>query len=241
MYLSAGSPTRTVRAHHDDTGSYVIAGGGGHATGRGDPEADARRAAAFLEDRFGAPAQWRWSAQDFISPSRVPHVGPVLPRSSHVLVATGFGKWGMTGGTAAALTLADLVTGGPAPFADLFSALRPELPRSLATVARQGAHTVRALATTAVHLVPATAPDADTLEPGQGGVVRLDGRTVAAYRDAHGGLTAVDARCTHLGCTVAFNPVETSWDCPCHGSRFAVDGSVLEGPATDPLERLDGS
>jgi Rieske Fe-S protein len=56
------------------------------------------------------------------------------------------------------------------------------------------------------------------------------------YRDESGGLHAVSLRCTHLGCLLRFNSAERSWDCPCHGSRFDVDGEVLEGPAVDPLE-----
>ena len=63
------------------------------------------------------------------------------------------------------------------------------------------------------------------------------GRQLAVSRDANGALCAVSARCTHLGCIVAWNDAEGSWDCPCHGSRFAVDGAVLEGPAVHPLER----
>ena len=239
MYLSAGSPVRTVRPHRDETGTFVIAGGGGHATGRGAPADQLRDAATFLEERFGVLARWRWSAQDFTTGSRVPHVGPALPGRPRVLIATGFGKWGMTGGTAAASTLAHLVLEQSAPDSDLFSPHRSELPGSLATVASQGAHTARSLLTTATHLLPARAPDASTLAPGEGRVASLDGRTVAAYRDLDGVLTLVQPRCTHLGCTVTFNDAEVSWDCPCHGSRFDVDGSVLEGPATTPLARIE--
>jgi glycine/D-amino acid oxidase-like deaminating enzyme/nitrite reductase/ring-hydroxylating ferredoxin subunit len=235
MYLSTGSPVRTIRPHRDGTGAYVVAGGGDHPTGRGAPEEEARGAARFLEERFGVPATWRWSAQDFTTGSRVPHVGPVAPGHPRVLIATGFGKWGMTGGTAAATTLAQLILEQPAPHARLFSPLRSELPHSLATVASQGAHTVRSLAETAVHLVPGILPDVSTLPPGEGGIASMSGRAVAAYHDPDGTLTTLDPRCTHLGCTVTFNAVEVSWDCPCHGSRFAVDGSVLEGPATRPL------
>jgi Rieske Fe-S protein len=57
------------------------------------------------------------------------------------------------------------------------------------------------------------------------------------YRDLDGQLHAVSLRCTHLGCLVRFNAAEHSWDCPCHGSRFAPDGAVLEGPAVKALER----
>ena len=61
----------------------------------------------------------------------------------------------------------------------------------------------------------------------------------AVSRGDDGELRAVSARCTHLGCIVAWNGAERSWDCPCHGSRFAPDGAVLQGPAVSPLEPRD--
>jgi Rieske Fe-S protein len=70
-------------------------------------------------------------------------------------------------------------------------------------------------------------------------VVEVDGRAVGAYRDAGGAVHAVDLTCTHLGCTVRWNAAETSWDCPCHGSRFSHDGAVLDGPAVAPLDRIE--
>ena len=77
----------------------------------------------------------------------------------------------------------------------------------------------------------------DDLAPGEGAVVRHDGDTLAAYRDPDGEVTAVSPTCTHLFCHVRFNDAERSWDCPCHGSRFALDGTVIEGPAVRDLER----
>jgi Rieske Fe-S protein len=75
--------------------------------------------------------------------------------------------------------------------------------------------------------------------PGDGRIVDVAGSKAAVHRDADGAIHAVSAACTHLGCTVAWNAAERSWDCPCHGSRFAVDGTVLHGPATEPLEAID--
>ena len=79
-------------------------------------------------------------------------------------------------------------------------------------------------------------PAAETLAPGEGGICEFEGDKVAAYRDEDGTIHAVSPVCTHLGCLVAFNAAETTWDCPCHGSRYTVDGEVIEGPALRNLE-----
>ena len=75
----------------------------------------------------------------------------------------------------------------------------------------------------------------DEIQPGSGAIVEFQGDRVAAYRAADGSVTMVSPVCTHLKCLVHWNSAEESWDCPCHGSRFAVDGRVLEGPALEPL------
>ncbi|HWD79112.1 MAG TPA: Rieske 2Fe-2S domain-containing protein, partial [Kribbella sp.] len=79
---------------------------------------------------------------------------------------------------------------------------------------------------------------ADQLQPGTGGITDLDGDRVGAYRDADGRLHAVEPTCTHLGCPLHWNSAEASWDCNCHGSRFDVDGTVLNGPAGRPLKQI---
>jgi Rieske Fe-S protein len=74
-----------------------------------------------------------------------------------------------------------------------------------------------------------------SVKRGQGKVVERNGKKVAAYRDSAGGFTVRSATCTHMGCLVRWNPSENTWDCPCHGSRFAPDGKVISGPAEAPL------
>lgn len=73
------------------------------------------------------------------------------------------------------------------------------------------------------------------LEPGEGGVIERDGQELAAYVDAEGRLNLMSARCPHLGCVVAWNPTDKTFDCPCHGSRFGTSGEVVEGPSVKPL------
>jgi Rieske Fe-S protein len=86
-------------------------------------------------------------------------------------------------------------------------------------------------------LTPAQATSTDEVPAGEARVVHDGAGKTGVYRDEAGTLHAVSLRCTHLGCLLRFNGAERSWDCPCHGSRFDVDGAVLEGPAVHPLER----
>ena len=81
----------------------------------------------------------------------------------------------------------------------------------------------------------------DDLLAGHGGLVSVDGRQLAVYRDDDGATYELSPRCTHMGCTVDWNDAARTWDCPCHGSRFAADGSVVHGPAAEPLERVGGT
>ncbi len=75
----------------------------------------------------------------------------------------------------------------------------------------------------------------DDLAPGHGGVIDLEGEKLAVYKDEDGYLVALSPRCTHMGCTVDWNDADRTWDCPCHGSRYAVDGEVIQGPAAKAL------
>jgi nitrite reductase/ring-hydroxylating ferredoxin subunit len=153
-------------------------------------------------------------------------------------VATGFGGWGLSGGIMAGLLIADLVEGQEVEWAGLYD------PRRLGSVVREGASFLKHQAHVAKHFVgdrlpPVTAPAPENLAPGDGAVLRVGGHQCAVHRDDSGQLHAVSARCTHLGCLVAFNHAEQAWECPCHGSRFAPDGRILQGPAVRPLKKRE--
>ena len=234
MSISAGSPTRSVRSY----GELLIVGGEGHSTGsgKGNPDRFARLE-TFARDHWDVEAiTHRWSAQDPSPYDHLPLIGPYRPRSSRLWVTTGFMKWGFASATFAAMILADRIAGRANPWADTFAPTRVSL-RSAHELAELGAKY-------AIDLV------GDRLRPPQAlratGVPRGEARIApdglgrkGIYRDEKGRLHAVSLRCTHMGCLVRFNAAERSWDCPCHGSRFAIDGSVLEGPAVKPLERRE--
>jgi Rieske Fe-S protein len=88
-------------------------------------------------------------------------------------------------------------------------------------------------------VTPGTASSADAIPRGEGAVLREGLTKVAAYRDDDGALHRLSAVCPHLGCIVAWNGVERTWDCPCHGSRFEATGRVCNGPANHDLSPAD--
>jgi glycine/D-amino acid oxidase-like deaminating enzyme/nitrite reductase/ring-hydroxylating ferredoxin subunit len=236
MFISGDSPTRSVRAVPVGGGELLLAGGEGHRTGSGgDTEERYRRLERFAREHWDVESvDYRWSAQDGITLDSVPYVGRLTPRSDRVLMATGFAKWGMTGGTAAALLLADLLQGRDNAWASLFDPYRFKarvaVPRLIKENAEVGLHFAGDRLRRPGHR------SIEELRAGEADIVSHDGSRVAAYRDESGAVTAVSPNCTHLGCQVNWNRAEKSWDCPCHGSRFAPDGTVLEGPAVHRLE-----
>ncbi|MFD5574426.1 FAD-dependent oxidoreductase [Streptomyces cadmiisoli] len=242
MFLTEGSNTRSFRTAPHAGGRVLIVAGEKFIPG--DPKDPG---AAW---HFQVLTEWarrsfpgfavtrRWATQDTFSTDHVPYVGRLHPRAEHTYVATGFGGWGLSGGMAAARLLTARVVDGSAPWAELYDPVRFR-------PSTEGLKALRLGARTAKHFVADRLPGgfADSVEdiaPGRGAVLRGGGAgPQAVHRDASGRLHRVSARCTHLGCIVHFSEAEGTWECPCHGSRFDVDGAVLEGPAVHPLEPHD--
>jgi nitrite reductase/ring-hydroxylating ferredoxin subunit len=244
MYLTPEENVRSVRtAPYRDGQRLLIVTGESFTPGSPDVGSRLDRLAAWTREHSGVdePA-YHWAAQDNHSADRLPYIGPLHPRARHVYVATGFGGWGMSNGVMAGRLLAALLDGekdGEKPaWTKRFD------PRRLHPVA-EAPRLVAANVSVARHFLgdrlrpPSHADSPADLAPGTGAVIRVHGERCAVYRDDDGQLTAVSAVCTHLGCVVAFNDVERTWDCPCHGSRFGTDGAVRHGPATRPLEPRD--
>lgn len=223
-FVSVDEPMRSILTVDVEGTSYVLAGGEGHpATESVDSAERYRRLAAFARDRLGAgEIAFRWSTQDAMPADGLPYVGRMAPESRHVHVITGLRKWGLTNGTAAALILRDTLGGTANQWAAVFDSNR-------SGGAAQAAPPSPAEEVSGADAVPAS------VAPGEGKVLDVNGAKTAVYVSPTGGVQAVSAVCTHLGCTVEFNRTDVTWDCPCHGSRFSTDGTVIQGPATRNL------
>jgi glycine/D-amino acid oxidase-like deaminating enzyme/nitrite reductase/ring-hydroxylating ferredoxin subunit len=237
MYINVGSPTRSIRtAPLENGGRLAIVSGEGHRVGQ---ETDTEERYALLE-RFMrehldvGETIYRWSTQDAYSVDGLPFVGRIGD-GQDIFVATGFAAWGMTNGTAAAMTIANELQGDGVEWSDLFALDRGTMRASATEFLRENVNV--AVQEVAGALRGSDASLAD-LRPGEAAVVDADGKAIAAYRDPSGALHSVSAICTHMGCKVSWNPAEASWDCPCHGSRFTPGGAVLHGPALRGLEPL---
>lgn len=239
MYISVEQPTRSVRQHPFDGGDLLILGGESHKTGQDDdPE---RRYAAleeFARERFAVSSvDYRWSTQDHMPVDQLPYIGRLRRGSDRLFVATGFRKWGMTNGTVAGIVISDQILGRSNPWTELFDPNRVKPAASAKEFVKENLNVAKRFVTDRI-AARASLP-LDELAPGDGQVMSVDGEQVAVSRDAGGALHVLSPRCTHLGCIVQWNPAETTWDCPCHGSRFTQDGAVVDGPAVTGLPAVD--
>ena len=190
-----------------------------------------------MTDHFSVgETMFRWSTQDNHAVDRVPYIGRVGD-DGDLYVATGFAGWGMTNGTVAGLMISDALRGTSNRWAALYDPDRLHLAASAKAFVTE--NTSVAAGELRAALDRDEVESLDAIAPGQAAIVSGAEGDRAVYRDSSGGLHAVSAACTHMGCTVSWNEAESSWDCPCHGSRFAPDGRVLHGPALSPLDVVE--
>ena len=237
MYLSAESPSRSLRDAPDPSGSLLLVGGNGHKPGApGSEKSRLEELRRWTTANFpSAQETHAWSAQDYVPHHALPFVGPVVPGRQEILVGGGYSKWGLSNGTAAALALSGRILGGHQEWATVFESWHARELRGALSSARVngevGVEMTWGWLRPVLHSRAASAP-----AEGEG-EVRLDriGPPTATSRVA-GTDRRVSGVCTHLGGVVRWNDAERSWDCPLHGSRFGPDGEVLEGPATCGLK-----
>ena len=238
MFLSAGSDSRSVRDVPREDGSLLLVGGAGHTVGRTRSELEhVERLRRWTHEHFpGAVETHRWSAQDYAPHDALPFVGRVPRGGGHIRFATGYEKWGMTNAVAAARTLSGEILGSEPWWAEQLASKRLG-PADVGELVRINLGVGLSVATGAARAlgrrVPRTPPE------GTGVLGREGGVPTGRATTAEGETCAVVGICTHLGGVLKWNDAERSWDCPLHGSRFAPDGQVLEGPASKPLRRRD--
>jgi glycine/D-amino acid oxidase-like deaminating enzyme/nitrite reductase/ring-hydroxylating ferredoxin subunit len=236
LFWDTAEPYHYTRWQETDQGTFMIVGGADHKVGH---EQDTEKCFAdvnqYVAEHFGTQNErFRWSGQVLDPIDGLPYIG----RSGNIYVSTGYAGQGMTFGTIGGKICADLITGVESPYAELFNWSRMHARGAIKDFITENQDYPRRMIMDRVLRTNIETKDLFEVKAGEGKIVSVDGRKLACYRDDSGQLHAVSPICTHMGCDVAFNDAEKSWDCPCHGSRFKTTGEVLNGPAHDPLKKI---
>lgn len=224
----------SVRPYSNEQGNFLLVLDASHKIGHVEQtEKSFKRVEEYLRAHFEVDrVEYTWAAQNYRPDDGLPFIGTSFTEKN-VYIATGFAADGLTWGTLASIIIADAIFGRESPWARFYDPKR-------FTPAASAKRFVKENLGVATHLVKdylfrGDEKEFTEIKAGEGAVVELGDRKVAAFRDEQGQLHVVSAVCTHMGCLVHWNNGEKSWDCPCHGSRFSVDGEVLEGPAIENL------
>ncbi|MBA4122413.1 MAG: FAD-dependent oxidoreductase [Acidobacteria bacterium] len=240
LFWDTADPYRYVRTQEEAEHDVLIVGGKDHRTGQED---DANRRFANLwqwtKTRFPMAEEilYKWSGQFFETHDGLAFIGRFSNSEPNVYLITGDSGMGMTHGTIGGMLVSDLILGRENAWQEVFE------PSRLATQSIKEA-IPEIVSSTVPYVDWITGGDVssvDGIKNGEGAIIRQGASKIAAYRDENGKLYQRSAVCTHLGCIVRFNSLEKTWDCPCHGSRFGIDGHPINAPAISPLGEIEES
>ncbi|MBD0332804.1 MAG: FAD-dependent oxidoreductase, partial [Chitinophagaceae bacterium] len=233
-----GQNKHSIRHYQVESENYIIVLGEKHKTGQ--EEHNLRNLESlkeFTRQRFTVGAQaYQWGAQHYRSSDGLPTVGKAH-KNSEVYIATGFSTDGLTYGTMSAQIITDLITGKDNAYAEIYSPNRHHPIQSAPSFIKENVNVLVQYLKDFPGI--GDVKEADEIKPGQGRVISEGGEKIAAYRDENNKLHLCSAVCTHMECIVNWNEAERTWDCPCHGSRFSYEGTVIEGPAISDLAKKE--
>jgi len=230
----------SIRPYSGPQGNYLVVLGRSQKVGhKKDTEKSFKKVEQYLEKHFSVESiEYVWAAQNYEPVDNLPYIG-TSPVQTHVYIATGFAADGLVYGTLSGMILSDLILEKKNQWAKIYDPKRFTPVASAKKFLKDNIDVARHLIKD--HLIYGEIKELKELNPGEGKTISIDGEKVAAYRDDNKSLHLVSAICPHMGCVVHWNNGEKSWDCPCHGSRFSVEGEVLEGPAYKNLARAEAS
>ena len=235
-----GDPYYYVRLTTPDDKSeheILIVGGADHKVGQDEhPAHRYDEIEKWVRQHFpmAGSIDFKWSGQIMEPSDGLGYMGRNPMDYQNVYVITGDSGNGMTHCTAGAMLVTDLIMGRNNSWLDLYDPARTAI-HGMSEFLKELGNTV---AQYGDWVKGGDVASPEQILPGEGAILRKEEQRIAIYRDEEGKIHALSAACTHLGCVVSWNAAETSWDCPCHGSRFSVTGQVLHGPAATPLEAV---
>ena len=233
------NPYYYFRTQEVDGKKYLIAGGEDHKTAHVKNTTECfTQLESYLRHYYSIDSvAYQWSSQYFEPADGLAYIGHLPGHSNNIYVATGYSGNGITYSHIAAITLTQLITKGVSVYGDLFHPGRIKPIAGFAAFVKENADVIAKFI--GRRLSEPKLQELAGLAYGDAQVVKWEGESVAIYKDENGKLYALNPVCTHAKCIVGWNSAEKSWDCPCHGARYAIDGAVITGPARKGLEKIE--
>jgi glycine/D-amino acid oxidase-like deaminating enzyme/nitrite reductase/ring-hydroxylating ferredoxin subunit len=239
LFYDMYDPYHYIRSQKIGDKTYLIVGAEDHKTGHIENTNECfDKLEAYTKRHFNiSNIDYKWSSQYFEPADTLPYIGHLPGQENNILVATGYGGNGMTYSHIAAVTLRSILLNEDDPKIKLFNPNRIKPVAGFVSFLSHNADVAKEFASKLLGYEKLE-KSAD-LKSGNGKVVKYEGETVALHKDENGSLHAVNPVCKHMKCSVAWNEAEQTWDCPCHGARYAVNGIVVTGPANRDLEKIE--
>lgn len=237
MYISSDSPNLSLRTAKNGNKRLLIIVGLDHKTGEsknlaGNYVALERIAKEFYSD---SKILYSWCTEDCITLDKIPYIGQFSVLMPNVYVATGYNKWGITNSNVAANIIVDKILGKKNQYEEVFTSTRLKPIKNHEEMANMLKQVGKSLIVEKLEIPEEKLKD---IKEDEGGIIEIDGKKVGVYKNKEGKIFKIKPVCTHLGCELAWNNLEKTWDCACHGSRFTYDGKSIYAPSVKNLEEL---
>ena len=235
MYINIKEPIYSFRTATYNGKKNLLIGGSGHKTG--EPIEDnsnyenlEKKAKELYPD---CKILFRWNTRDCISLDKIPYIGKFSNLMENIYVGTGFKKWGMTLSNVGAKIVTDMIMGKENKYVKIYDSTRIKPIKNRWEVGNMVKQTVNSIA---LNKLKIEEEDLKVIKNDNGAIIEINGKNVGIYKDINGKIYAVKPNCTHLGCLLAWNNLDKTWDCPCHGSRFDYKGRNIYEPAIKDLK-----
>lgn len=238
MYINTKDPVYSFRTIKDGDKRLLLVVGSDHKTGSKINLSESYLNLEKIAKRIykNSEVKYKWSAEDCITLDKIPYIGDFSKFMDNCFVATGYNKWGITSSNIAANIIKDKILGNENKYEEIFKATRVEPVKNIKEVGNMLKETANSLIINKFKVPEEHLKD---LKKGEGKIIEIEGKKVGIYKDENNNIYKVIANCSHLGCELAWNNLEKTWDCPCHGSRFDYTGKSIEAPSIDDLEVLE--
>lgn len=235
MYINSEEPTISLRTAKIGDEYLLIVVGSDHKTGA---PIDLSNSYRYLEEIAKSlcpegSIKYHWNTEDCITLDKIPYIGKFSGLWENAYVATGFNKWGITTSHIAAEIITDQILGQENEYEEIFKATRVEPVKNRKEVGNMVKESINSLI---VRKLEVPQEEANQIQAGEGKIVEVNGQKIGIYKDEKGEVYKVNPICKHLGCELAWNNLEKTWDCPCHGSRYDYKGNLIYGPSVKNLD-----